>query len=102
MELFLTVHRPVAQEDIGDVADVAIVDPRRVRAADDVDIIADRELFHEGEVALGIVGDLQYRLFGRQLVLVDRQQLQRVRSEEPTSELQSLMRISYAVFCLKK
>src|SRR3546814_2760659 len=26
----------------------------------------------------------------------------RVRSEEPTSELQSLMRISYAVFCWKK
>src|SRR3546814_10624467 len=26
----------------------------------------------------------------------------RVRSEEHTSELQSLMRISYAVFCLKK
>src|SRR3546814_6555642 len=28
--------------------------------------------------------------------------LNRVRSEEHTSELQSLMRISYAVFCLKK
>src|SRR3546814_6280540 len=28
--------------------------------------------------------------------------LQDVRSEEHTSELQSLMRISYAVFCLKK
>src|SRR3546814_8507531 len=28
--------------------------------------------------------------------------LARVRSEEHTSELQSLMRISYAVFCLKK
>src|SRR3546814_6444109 len=28
--------------------------------------------------------------------------LQAVRSEEHTSELQSLMRISYAVFCLKK
>src|SRR3546814_9849194 len=28
--------------------------------------------------------------------------LQPVRSEEHTSELQSLMRISYAVFCLKK
>src|SRR3546814_987955 len=27
---------------------------------------------------------------------------QRLRSEEPTSELQSLMRNSYAVFCLKK
>src|SRR3546814_17877185 len=27
---------------------------------------------------------------------------ERIRSEEHTSELQSLMRISYAVFCLKK
>src|SRR3546814_9304221 len=30
------------------------------------------------------------------------EQMFRVRSEEHTSELQSLMRISYAVFCLKK
>src|SRR3546814_4177054 len=29
-------------------------------------------------------------------------ELERSRSEEHTSELQSLMRISYAVFCLKK
>src|SRR3546814_1028963 len=29
-------------------------------------------------------------------------QLRSMRSEEHTSELQSLMRISYAVFCLKK
>src|SRR3546814_4709946 len=29
-------------------------------------------------------------------------QLKNIRSEEHTSELQSLMRISYAVFCLKK
>src|SRR3546814_2586860 len=29
-------------------------------------------------------------------------QVARIRSEEHTSELQSLMRISYAVFCLKK
>src|SRR3546814_10216128 len=35
-----------------------------------------------------------------QLFLVRRDQ--RNRSEEHTSELQSLMRISYAVFCLKK
>src|SRR3546814_6581102 len=36
---------------------------------------------------------------------VDRKELTdelRIRSEEHTSELQSLMRISYAVFCLKK
>src|SRR3546814_1315253 len=32
----------------------------------------------------------------------DFQCLDRIRSEEDTSELQSLMRISYAVFCLKK
>src|SRR3546814_3833809 len=30
------------------------------------------------------------------------QRVEHVRSEEHTSELQSLMRISYAVFCLKK
>src|SRR3546814_1833888 len=36
------------------------------------------------------------RLAGRDHLLVDD------RSEEHTSELQSLMRISYAVFCLKK
>src|SRR3546814_2501046 len=30
------------------------------------------------------------------------ERLKRFRSEEHTSELQSLMRISYAVFCLKK
>src|SRR3546814_10765883 len=34
--------------------------------------------------------------------LEDARRLARLRSEEHTSELQSLMRISYAVFCLKK
>src|SRR3546814_3930704 len=33
---------------------------------------------------------------------LDRVEQCRLRSEEHTSELQSLMRISYAVFCLKK
>src|SRR3546814_9770043 len=36
------------------------------------------------------------------LVAGDRIVLMQSRSEEHTSELQSLMRISYAVFCLKK
>src|SRR3546814_6056353 len=36
------------------------------------------------------------------LGLQERFQPVRMRSEEHTSELQSLMRISYAVFCLKK
>src|SRR3546814_8531109 len=33
---------------------------------------------------------------------VDAEVIEEIRSEEHTSELQSLMRISYAVFCLKK
>src|SRR3546814_5742515 len=48
----------------------------------------------------------QLALGGRLVIPVgdaDEQRLMRVtRSEEHTSELQSLMRISYAVFCLKK
>src|SRR3546814_3442586 len=39
----------------------------------------------------------------RQQILAELRNLHdRIRSEEHTSELQSLMRISYAVFCLKK
>src|SRR3546814_975549 len=39
---------------------------------------------------------------GAKMVAVNVRCLPDVRSEEHTSELQSLMRISYAVFCLKK
>src|SRR3546814_2724297 len=39
---------------------------------------------------------------GLMLVLLDALQDCDIRSEEHTSELQSLLRISYAVFCLKK
>src|SRR3546814_1788374 len=45
------------------------------------------------EVGAGVIGDP-----GGALLLL----LLLLRSEEHTSELQSLMRISYAVFCLKK
>src|SRR3546814_1016096 len=38
----------------------------------------------------------------RELALDQQSASHRVRSEEHTSELQSLVRISYAVFCLKK
>src|SRR3546814_1486782 len=43
---------------------------------------------------MGVALLMSYRIGGRHLSAV--------RSEEHTSELQSLMRISYAVFCLKK
>src|SRR3546814_9168521 len=42
------------------------------------------------------------RKLRKNLLLARDRQVEHVRSEEHTSELQSLMRISYAVFCLKK
>src|SRR3546814_8848949 len=38
----------------------------------------------------------------REILYSNLEEYERMRSEEHTSELQSLMRISYAVFCLKK
>src|SRR3546814_2198565 len=57
-----------------------------------------------GESAMVLMDDLQGRLANRVQLTTDghRAYLEAVRSEEHTSELQSLMRISYAVFCLKK
>src|SRR3546814_4083130 len=61
------------------------------------------EFLHE----LGDGGELQRRNMDPRVGRLHRQRerpprWRRHRSEEHTSELQSLMRISYAVFCLKK
>src|SRR3546814_8900207 len=53
---------------------------------------------HEADIAAGRVSILTPVGAG----LIGLRQGQSIRSEEHTSELQSLMRISYAVFCLKK
>src|SRR3546814_4352191 len=54
--------------------------------------------------AAGTLASLGEDGFAVQEALMDELGLNRpaIRSEEHTSELQSLMRISYAVFCLKK
>src|SRR3546814_10796187 len=68
----------------------------------------EREIEHRG-----IEGEAEDRVPGLRGIERDRADVgapdpvarelpQRMRSEEHTSELQSLMRISYAVFCLKK
>src|SRR3546814_10238278 len=57
--------------------------------------VGDRDLALAGADAANLVGVAAHRLAGE---VVDHP----LRSEEHTSELQSLMRISYAVFCLKK
>src|SRR3546814_5257623 len=59
-------------------------------------VIGDRE------VHLGLVEMPVLNIYAEQDHLVPPAASKRLRSEEHTSELQSLMRISYAVFCLKK
>src|SRR3546814_8711311 len=69
------------------------VDALRRQLADVDEAVARTQEVHEGAE----VDHLHY------LAVVDLADLRlRHRSEEHTSELQSLMRISYAVFCLKK
>src|SRR3546814_10439856 len=54
-----------------------------------------------GRLIAGLtIASVVARLIGG--VVADRRPLVRLKSEEHTSELQSLMSISYAVFCLKK
>src|SRR3546814_2531542 len=64
-----------------------------------------------GEEAIGTAqmlalspGDMCFPSYRQQnlLIVQDVPLVEMMRSEEHTSELQSLMRISYAVFCLKK
>src|SRR3546814_2227345 len=52
--------------------------------------------------ALGGGASFSGGVFGAPTYVIQGSSYDNVRSEEHTSELQSLMRISYAVFCLKK
>src|SRR3546814_10346258 len=83
----------------GAVPEVHAEEREQLRQAAFADLDAVVEIVQQG-VSFGVqpdvpdpalVGDLLHRLNG-----------DANRSEEHTSELQSLMRISYAVFCLKK
>src|SRR3546814_1580093 len=79
---YTTLFRSVGQ--VGVVAGTQVVlDDRGLRALAQLDQVAQVHL-HQLVGQVGVVAGTQ------------------VRSEEHTSELQSLMRISYAVFCLKK
>src|SRR3546814_5376128 len=80
-----------ACQDVADAADGAgVLDPHvQVAERDQVDAHAFAQL---GDDAEGLHRPAARAVFA----------MQGFRSEEHTSELQSLMRISYAVFCLKK
>src|SRR3546814_5648466 len=53
-------------------------------------------------IAITLFGGLEVRADGDAAIPLPGHKLRALRSEEHTSELQSLMRISYAVFCLKQ
>src|SRR3546814_1753953 len=61
-----------------------------------------RALHHRLPVGIGHVGDQHVAGLHAVHVVERAHHARHARSEEHTSELQSLMRISYAVFCLKK
>ena len=65
----------------------------------DLAVDLDRRIAQQRDLYRGVV-ELDYCRTGR--VVPDRLVLSANRSEEHTSELQSLSAISYAVFCLKK
>src|SRR3546814_6742591 len=57
---------------------------------------------HQVPIADNIIAQQRALHFAQDIVAALAGLVDRIRSEEHTSELQSLMRTSYAVFCLKK
>src|SRR3546814_9270534 len=76
------------------------------RLVDAAALHADEAVLDEVEAADAVVAaqlvEVGEQRGRRQRLAVDPHGIAVFRSEEHTSELQSLMRISYAVFCLKK
>src|SRR3546814_9205083 len=77
---------------------VALQTPARTRLTDTGEAVATWQLTRPGHHQYITAGDLEESMWEP----VDVDTFGQCRSEEHTSELQSLMRISYAVFCLKK
>src|SRR3546814_7538093 len=116
-DLDRTMHR-IDDEDFPEIGGQVLIFAQPVDHVADRDMLWHRDelalhqatgaLFGEGEGVLdrgAILGLHRLEdglLLVRLHILDDRHRVVGVRSEEHTSELQSLMRISYAVFCLKK
>src|SRR3546814_1357730 len=96
----------MAMADPGDVLGRAAERHRRADLVDQRAGVGAEDVRAEDAVGPGVRQDLDLP-FGVEVgpspaVGGEREDALAVRSEEHTSELQSLMRISYAVFCLKK
>src|SRR3546814_4584663 len=100
-------HHPVHlvdEDDVGLAGREARLDQLLEQAAR-VDGAAHALVLGAAQVELGAVAHGLHELVGEEDAVVEVERLaveDARRSEEHTSELQSLMRISYAVFCLKK
>src|SRR3546814_4343175 len=94
---YTTLFRSGRRERGPRLVALAVVDDAELVPGERVLVVAvDGVLEH----ALGLGEMLGF--FGRNEGMAEHRGDQRMRSEEHTSELQSLMRISYAVFCLTK
>src|SRR3546814_6464197 len=83
---------------VGDGLELDALDEQQFAVLDEQHLVADVAVERGSHLALGVHGIGQF---------IDQEverhvDVMRVRSDEHTSELQSLMRISYAGFCLKK
>src|SRR3546814_1227554 len=78
----------------------AALDPETVKEV----LVTIRQLAEEGMTCILVTHEMGFaREIADHIYFTDRGVIvEHGRSEEHTSELQSLMRISYAVFCLKK
>src|SRR3546814_1744132 len=91
-----------------DHAFAGIVDAVPVTGVRDVAVVADdlparaEDALHLDRVEIGVAVGPRGKRPAVQRISGERVDGVESRSEEHTSELQSLMRISYAVFCLKK
>src|SRR3546814_2333936 len=89
---FLTVYGPWGRPDMG-----LFLFTRKILAGEPIDVFNNghhrRDFTYIDDIVEGVI---------RTLDRVPEADPDYNRSEEHTSELQSLMRISYAVFCLKK
>src|SRR3546814_10515499 len=98
--------RPSGRSSVGvephDLLHLARELGQREGLGQEMDVAVLAEALAEG--LLGIAGDADHRHLGAGLAHVpdQRRPVHLGRSEEHTSELQSLMPISYAVFCYKK
>src|SRR3546814_10575292 len=81
---------------VAELADAFVVQQITIAPQHEAGLIAGQGSGDRDEAALRLGIDVLYPQADQEIEGLDQ------RSEEHTSELQSLMRISYAVFCLKK